>query len=48
MNNRKDKLASTQENLSLGFANNKGADQAALLRRLISPFVIRFFGKYHI
>ena len=28
--------------MSLGFANNRGADQPAHLRRLISPFVIRF------
>ena len=33
--------ASTQENLSLVFANNKGADQPAHLRSLISAFVIR-------
>ena len=30
-----------QENLSLGFANNKGADQPAHLHSLISTFVIR-------
>ena len=35
--------ASTQENLSLGCTNNKGADQPAHPRRLISAFVIRFF-----
>ena len=35
-------LAGMQENLFLGFANNKGADQPAHLRRLISTFVIRF------
>ena len=29
-----------QENLSLGVANNKGADQHAHLRSLISAFVI--------
>ena len=34
--------ASTPENLSLGFKNNKGADQAAHPRRLISTFVIPF------
>ena len=28
--------------------NNKGADQPAQSRSLISTFVIRFFGKYHI
>ena len=32
----------TQENLSPGFANNKGADQHAHRHRLISAFVIRF------
>ena len=32
----------TQENLSLGFANNKGADQPAHQRRLIGAFVISF------
>ena len=32
--------ASTQENLSFGFANNKGADQPAHPRSLISTFVI--------
>ena len=31
-----------QENLSLGFANNKSADQPAHQLRLISAFVIRF------
>ena len=30
-----------------GFANNTGADQFAHPRSLISAFVIRFFGKYH-
>ena len=30
-----------------GVANNKGADQPALLLSLISPFVIRFFVIYH-
>ena len=39
------KWASTQENLSLGFVNNKGADQPAQPRSLISTFVI---GKYPI
>ena len=34
--------ASPRENLSLGFANNKGTDQPAHPRRLISAFVIRF------
>ena len=34
--------ASTRENLSLVFANNKGADQPVHPHRLISPFVIRF------
>ena len=33
--------ASTQENLSSPFANNKGADQPAHLHRLISTFVFR-------
>ena len=33
--------ASTRENLSSGFANNKGADQPAHPRRLISTLVIR-------
>ena len=31
--------ASTRENLSLGFANNKDADQPAHLRSLVSAFV---------
>ena len=31
-----------------GFANNKAADQPAHPRSLISTFVIRKFGKYHI
>ena len=31
-----------------GFANNTGADQPAHPRSLISAFVIRFFGMYHI
>ena len=35
------KWASTQENLSSGFANNKGADQPMHLHSLISAFVIR-------
>ena len=30
-----------------GFANNKGADQPAHPRRLISAFVISFFGKFY-
>ena len=34
--------ASTQENLSLGFVNNKGAGQPVHPHRLISAFVIRF------
>ena len=34
------KWASTRENLSSGFANNKGADQPAHPRSLISVFVI--------
>ena len=33
--------ASWRENLSWGFANNKGADQPAHLGSLISTFVIR-------
>ena len=33
--------ASTQENLSSGFANNKGTDQPAHWHSLISAFVIR-------
>ena len=33
-----------KEILSPGFANNKGADQPAHPRRLISAFVIRFLG----
>ena len=36
------KLASTRENQSSGFANNKVADQPAHTRSLISAFVIRF------
>ena len=32
----------TQENLSPGFANNKGADQTAHPRSLISDFAIRY------
>ena len=35
-------LASTRKNLSSGSANNKGGDQPAHLRRLISAFVICF------
>ena len=34
--------ASMRENLSLGFATNKGADQPVHLCRLISAFVTRF------
>ena len=34
--------ALTRENMSLGFANNKGADQPAHPRILISTFVIHF------
>ena len=34
-------LVSMRENLSSWFANNKGADQSAHLRSLISTFVIR-------
>ena len=34
--------ASMQVNLSSGFANNKGADQPAHPRKLISVFVIRY------
>ena len=34
--------ASSQENLSWGFANNKGADQPVHPHRLISAFVIQF------
>ena len=34
--------ASRRDNLSSGFANNKGADQPVHLHRLISAFVIRF------
>ena len=33
----------TRENVSLGFANNKGADKPAQPRRLISALVIRFW-----
>ena len=36
------KWASMRENLSSGFAYNKGADQPALPRRLIIAFVIPF------
>ena len=35
--------ASTRENLSSGTAYNKGADQPALRRSLISAFVIRVY-----
>ena len=31
-----------RENLSPEFLNNKGADQPAHMRRLISPFVVHF------
>ena len=34
-----------KKKLSSGFANNKGADQPALLHRLISAFIIRFVEK---
>ena len=34
--------SSTQENLSSRFANNKGADQPAHPRSLISTFVIHY------
>ena len=34
------KWALTRENLPSGFANNKGADQPAHMRSLISTFVI--------
>ena len=37
-----------RENLSLWFANNKGADQPAHPRSLISAFVVRLIGKDHI
>ena len=41
--------ALTGENLSPGFANNKGPDQPVYPRRLISAFVISFLdGKHHI
>ena len=36
------KWASTRENLTLVYVNNKGADQPAHSRRLISAFVIPF------
>ena len=36
------KWTSTQENLSSGFANNKGADQPGHPYRLISAFVSHF------
>ena len=35
-------LTATQENMSLGFVNNKGADQTAHPRSLISDFAFRF------
>ena len=35
------KWASMQENLLSGFANNKGADQPAHMRSLISAIVVR-------
>ena len=34
--------ASSQENLTLLHANNKGADQPTHLRSLVSAFVVRF------
>ena len=37
--------ASTRENRSLGFANNKSTDQPAHPRRLISAFVNHFLEK---
>ena len=37
--------ASTGENLYSVFANNKGADQPAHLRSLISAFVIHLLGR---
>ena len=40
------KWASTGENLSTGFANNKGADQPAQMRSLLSVFVISLIDKY--
>ena len=36
------KLASTRENLSSEFTNNKGADQPAHPHRMISVFVVHF------
>ena len=38
--------ASNQENLSSGFANNKGAGQPTRPRRLICAFVIRFLESF--
>ena len=40
---RRDIQASWKENLALLHTNNKGADQLAHPRSLISPFVIRSF-----
>ena len=40
------KWASTQENLSSGFANNKGTDQPAHLHSLISAFVIQLLESF--
>ena len=42
MQQSKTKWALTRENLSLTFANNKGADQPTHLHRLISTFIIHF------
>ena len=39
--------ASARESLSLGFANNKRADQPAHPRSLISTFVIRYWKVSH-
>ena len=38
--------ASTRENLSSGFVNNKGADQPEHTPRLISAFVIQFLESF--
>ena len=40
------KLASTWEDLSLGFGNNRGADQPAYLGSLISAFVIHLLESF--
>ena len=40
--------ASTQENMSSGFVNNKGADQPAHPGRLISAFVICFLENWKV